>query len=1172
MKMKTMLFILGTSLAFLSSVALAQDTASLTGTIRDKSGAIISNASVLVSNPATNVTREIQTNADGEYLAGALPPGTYDLTVTAAGFKKYEAKGLVLRVAQKSRVDVTLDVGSVATEVVVQGEGLTNVQTESNEEGAVITGKEITQLELNGRNFTQLITLTPGVSNQTGLDEGAEGLGGNVGFSVNGGRTEYNNWEIDGGDNMDNGSNSTLNTYPSLESIGEFRVLTSNYGAQYGRNGSGTIEVETKSGTDHFHGSVYEFLRNDAFNARNFFDSSLNPYKKNDFGYTLGGPIIKSKTYFFWSQEWRYDRVPATFTQVPVPSLAERRGNFNDLCPNAASGSSNDCPKDPATGNPFPGNQVPVDPNGQALLALIPNPTGVFTDGLSAGGSFFSGSTSVPTNWRQELVKVDQDLNSKNRITFRLIHDSWNSTNATALWTNAASFPTDKTAERNPGVSMVAKLTTTATSTLLNEFVFSMTADHIYLQDVGPFQRPSTMTMNGLFGTGTAGKLPGFTLTGGSGSGIDTGFGVDPGFHPEGLYNSNPTYTFRDNVSKVIGKHSFIFGAYMAAAQKNELSFELGAPAGATNGFLTFNGSNSAVSSGNPFADLLMGNIADFGQQNVAAKYYNRYKIVEPYVQDDWHITKRLTLNLGLRLSLFGMYHELNHQAYNFDPSAYVQGATTVPSSGPFAGVAQGLFVNGSSLPNGMVRCGVNGVPEGCLTNHLVNPAPRIGFALDPWGDGKTAIRAGYGIFYEHTNGNESNTESLEDSPPGVLVPVQTNISGYNNIGSVAGGLPPLNVISLPKTNQWPYIQQWHLDFQHEVARNTVATFAYVGTKGTHLTQLFNLNQIQPLPSALNPYAPGEAITPGGQLTPSGGQSECDAASGGQPAFTPIGGKAITLLALQHLNIACGNLPAIESPLLPFPGYANVTRIQDKASSIYHAFQTSLRRTVGRLQLGVAYTWSHSIDDSSDRFDNNFVNTYNLAANRASSNFDQRHILNVNYVYDLPFFTHPGLTNKILGGWQWSGITSFSTGTPLTVSYGTVADNAGVGNGVSAVSSFADRVGDAHTNIPTVTPAPQTAAFLYNPNAFAPPQGLTFGNSGRNSLRNPNRINFDMGLLKNFKITESMGLQFRAEAFNVFNHTEFINDLSNTLGNSGFGQLGAAHNPRILQLALKYMF
>src|SRR6266851_2813588 len=317
MKSRLVRFTILLSLVIISTSLLAQDTASITGTVTDPSGAAVKGAQVVVSSPDRGIDRPTTTNDSGDFLVAGLPAGAVNVNVTAQGFKKYEAQGVILRVGQKARADVALQVGATNTEVTVEGTGIAQVETQSSDLTGTVTGKQITQLQLNGRNFTQLITLVPGVSNQTGQDEGTVGVYGNVAFSVNGGRTEYNNWELDGGDNMDNGSNETLNVYPSLEAIAEFKVLTSNYGAQYGRNGSGTVEVETKSGTNRFHGNVYEFVRNDIFNATTFPQSSVPAYKKNDFGYTIGGPVFipgvynkdRSKTFFFWSQEWRKERV-----------------------------------------------------------------------------------------------------------------------------------------------------------------------------------------------------------------------------------------------------------------------------------------------------------------------------------------------------------------------------------------------------------------------------------------------------------------------------------------------------------------------------------------------------------------------------------------------------------------------------------------------------------------------------------------------------------------------------------------------------------------------------------------------------------------------------------------------------------------------------------------------
>jgi len=1168
---------------------LAQDTASLTGTVTDPSGAAVANAQVSVDSAERGIHRSLTTNEAGEYGAPALPaPASYDITVTAPGFKKYAATAVALRVAEKTRVNVKLEVGASTTEVTVIGATVAQVETQSSDLGSTVTGKEISQLQLNGRNFTQLVTLVPGVSNQTGQDEGQVGITGSVQYSMNGGRVEYNNWELDGGDNMDNGSNGSLNVYPSIDAIAEFKVLTSNYGAQYGRNGSGTVEVETKSGTSAFHGDVYEFVRNDVFNARGYFQDSVPAYKKNDFGYTIGGPIYipggynkdKQKTFFFWSQEWRRERVPATFNQA-VPYSAERSGNFSDLCPDPGVSTTfqrddpeganyfPDCPGTDAGGglwNIFPNNLVTVDPVAQALLPLIPVGT---TD--VPGASIYNTTATQPTTWREELLRIDHNLTEHHRLTFRYVHDSWETVEPTTIWTGSA-FPTVRTGFNGPGISLVARLTSTLSPGLLNEFVAGYTTDHISFKNSGTaWQRPANLPMGSLYDNGFGGKVPTFNI--GGGAAYNGGFYVDPsGEWPEGAYNSNPTYTYRDNMTKIVGRHNLQFGAYFVAAQKNELSSLM------VNGNLSFD-PGSPVSTGNAFADLLMGQIASFSQGSNQVKFYNRYKIFEPYFQDDFRITKRLTLNLGLRLSLLGTYREKYKHAYNWDPAVYrAEDAPQIDVDGSITGVA-GALVPGVGNPlDGLVQCGAGGVPVGCSKGHLFNPAPRIGFAFDPRGDGKTAIRGGYGIFFEHSNGNEANTEGMEgQSSPLLQSASQSNISGYLNIGGGGELSPafPFSFISIPRKVTWPYMQQWHFDIQHEMLRGTVMTISYVGSKGTHLGRQTDLNQLRPVTTAENPYTAGQIIT----------QGDCDSIqnAGFPDVSAVVNGQTITGQAAINLQTACGN---DANPYRPFYGLSTITRLEPAASSSYHALQTAVRRSIGGLTVNASYTYSHSIDDASDRYDGAFVDSYNPRGNRASSSFDTRHALTIGYVYDLPLFKAPGLTHTLLGGWQWSGIVAVQTGTPFTVvNASTFGDNAGVGNGVGT-GSYADRVGDPNANIPPPPPPGSGfGPFLYNPDAYATPQGLTFGTSGRNSLRNPRRTNFDMALFKHFAIKDKASFEFRAEAFNVFNHTQWaalagdagsgasnFSSGTNSFGSDNFLQIGAAHSSRILQLGAKFIF
>ncbi|MGO9405577.1 MAG: carboxypeptidase regulatory-like domain-containing protein [Terriglobales bacterium] len=1218
-----------------AALVYAQDTGTITGTVRDNTGAVIQGAEVKISGAAGGIQRDTRTNADGDYAEAGLPGGTYNLAITMKGFKTFKGNGVVLRVGQKARVDATLAVGDASTVIEVQGETLTQVETQSSDLTGTVTGKQISQLQLNGRNFTQLLALSPGATNQSGEDEPGQGLS-TVAYSVNGGRTEYNNWEIDGGNNMDDGSNTTLLSYPSLDSIAEVRVMSSNYGAQYGRNSSGTVEVETKSGTNKFHGDVFEYVRNDDFNARNYFSPTVEPYKKNDFGFTVGGPVTiphlydgKNKTFFFYSQEWRRDRVPGETFYSQVPTCEERGlttpssgagctgtqaafGDFSALCPGV------DCPINPATGTAFPNNLVPIDSSsggtaGSAgalpLLALFPYPTSV----TSPGYAVYNQGFPSPTNFREELFKIDQNISSKWHANVRYIHDSWNSISPVPLWTDATSYPSIQDAYSSPTTSLVAHLTTTITPNLLNEFVAGYSANHIVMQNVGPWQRPAGYNL-GLFQNGFGGgKIPGVILQGGNQ--YPYGTGLDMGYVPNGPVNSNPSYTYRDNVSKIVGKHNLTMGGYFVASQKNEI------PQGNQNpqGVATFSTALTS-STGNPFADFLSGNVYSFTQSSSQPKYYLRYKIFEPYFQDDWRITPRLTLNLGLRISLFGtIYDRLDVPGggigYSFDPQKYVAGGSSINTTpGPLFGTVIG------NQYNGLVECGKGGIPTGCAQGHLFNPAPRLGFAYDPFGDGKWAIRGGYGIFFEHTNGNEAVATQLEGSPPGVQNPLQSPIgttynssgqivqSGYSQVGASLGAqYPESGIISLPNQQIWPYVQQFHFDVEHQLPAHIVGIISYVGSKGTHLGNQADINQLKSVAEQglTNPYKPGEAIGVNDcatGYTPSGVQIP-----GFNPDMVPGDQSGVGV----NMFVACGGNADF---FRPYPGFGGIHARFNAASSSYNGLEMSARKTVGALQMSLSYTYSHSIDDASSAADTAFVDSYNFGINRASSNFDQRHVFTASYIYDLPFFKGGGLTHSLLGGWQYSGITSFETGAPFSVTNGggtspngllaVPADNAGVGNTVGT-GSRPDLVGDPNKDaIPAGYTANPSGPLLVNPTAFAAPQGLTYGDTPRNDARNPHIINFDMAMYKHFAIKERMALEFRTEAFNVFNHTEwgYISGNAGSAGGNGsytgytnsvgcYGNDGnagdpscantpsstflrptVAHNPRILQLALKFIF
>lgn len=1071
---------------WLVGICPAQEiTGSITGTIRDPSGAVVPNAQVVLTNVATGYSRRVSSNPSGVYFASVLPLGNYELTVEQTGFRRFVQKGIVLHVNDALTLNVTLELGAVTQEVKVEAMA-SPVQTETGDVSNLISGQQVSDLALNGRSFIQLTQLAPGVTSALPADVGFGLSGGYTFINVNGARTTFNNWMVDGGDNNDTGSNQTLLNLPSVDSIAEFRMLTSSYNAEFGRSAGAQINVVTKSGTKEFHGGVYEFIRNDALDARNYFAPDVSKLRRNNFGWTLGGPLYlpghynvnRDKTFFFFSQEWRRIRSAPETILSRVPTLLERTGDFS------ASGAPL---IDPTTGTPFPGNAIPsaqIDANAKLYIdTLFPSPN-------TTGPGTLNYVSQLPgeNNFRQELIRLDHHFSERHVVFLRYVQDTIPTIEPGGLWTGNP-FPGVAITKTNvPGYNAVFNLTSTFGPRTLNQFIYNYSANAIRSDPIGKILYEKFPGLTIQLPYPKAARVPTIDLS------DYTGISGNGPFH-----NRAFVQRFRDDFSRIMGNHFLKAGALLSWEGKDENN------GGGNEGYFSFDGRYS----GNSLADLMLGLPYFFSQNDRDVNVRLRYKMWEFYAQDHYKIRSNLSVNFGLRYTFMPPPHVPDNVLTNFLPRLYDHSRAVqidpvtgniIPGTGD---VLNGIIIGTIKSPYGSV----------VQTTSYNNVAPRIGFSWDPFKTGRTAIRGGYGIFYDRWRiaiaqqpGNPpfNQAVTLFSAPPGATLTFSHPAAGQQP------PLTPVDFFGLGDPFPLPTMHHWNVGVQREIVRGALLDVSYVGSAGMDLLQGVNLNQ--PLP--------GEAA---------------------------------------RLGV---NVNAVR----PYPGLARIIVRQPTADSRYHSLQVSFRGQLwDQLNFQTAYTWSKNMTDStSDRESSDRAqNTRNLRAEWGRSGYDRTHVLTFNYVWTVPYFKNSkSLAKALVYGWEISGITSFWSGFPGTVRIS--SDIPGVGGGSPLRPNCA---GDPNR----VRHDPRSGLPIFDTSAFALPAPGTFGNCGRSVVSLPGVNNWDMSFFKSFTLHENFRLQFRSEFFNIFNHAQF-DGVSLNAQSGSFGMANSARDPRIIQFGLKLLF
>jgi hypothetical protein len=1130
--------------------AQSSTTGNITGTVRDPQGAAVPKAEVTITDEKTGVSRTVSATEDGFYNATSLPAGTYTVSTSPTGFKKTLTTGVELHVNENKTVNLDLQVGQVTETVTVTSEAAP-VELRSGEVSSLITEKQVTELPLNGRNYAQLALMVPGVSPVTQSGAGGAfatrgtGLNSGVDMSVNGNQSNSNLWTVDGVNNMDVGSNRTLLVFPSIDAIQEFRVERNSFSAEFGQAQGAVINLITKGGSNDFHGGAFEFFRNDALNANNFFlNRSGQPKPEleyNNFGGNFSGPIVKNRFFFFWSEEWRRERRGQVLS-AKVPTAAEKTGDFSG--PLSASlphipGSCRQVPAPTAAEpnrtvevcDPFPGNRVPgpLSPGGLALMKLFPNPTG-------PGVGDWATSVVQPIDTRQDLIRGDITINDKTNLMVRYINEKWTHLGASGNFWGDAPYPTIASDWSQPSHSFAVKLTNTITSKAVNEFQFSIAGNDIIitsspetqaLQDEIAAAIPTVFPKNP---DDIGGAIPSLFW------GVD---GYANIWHQAPWANREDLYIWKDDFSLVKGSHDLKFGGLFSHNLKDEPSVG----GGGGNQQATIQG--CGLQTGNCIADLLLKdtvlvNYAEIENTDVAD---GRWRDFEFYANDTWKLHPRVTLTYGLRYSVFTPAWETENRISNFIPSLY----------------------NGTDFNTGLVTAeeGIQlGFGRSLVHTYKNGWQPRVGVAWDVFGTGKTAVRAGFGRYMSRSNVIEDLLR-LTGNPPWTTA--VTAGSGWNGSGTtlancptcrsldtinpglrtnVAGVAANANFAAVDTGFRPPESYQWNLTISHQLFQDTVLEASYIGNHGLHIWRR-NVNR--------NDVAPNKPCV----------GSACDGTNR----------DARLQIARSNAGIPLAGTENLPTPVVPdagqlirdnrlLRGIGDVNTDESNGNSSYHALQLWLnRRFTNRLAFQAAYTWGHAISDVAlTSFTNTTSDPFNFASDKGDADLDRRQTFVGNVVYVLPSFSDWGRpAEMILGDWQLNAIASYFGATPIDVTTGF--------NTIGTASAVGQR--------PNYTGAP-----LYlegdpvqhlNPAAFARPAPGQLGTLGKGSVRGKAITNIDFSMAKNWRFKERYGIQFRAEFFNVFNHANFVGfDLD--IRNSTFGRLNTAQQSREIQLGLKFTF